>query len=121
MDKTTAKQIITDNHNAANGSFIYLLHEKSRFSPERFWDYYDSVAALVTTDDKTPELTKLITDNYQRILKYLVFHLDPDDDYVIKDFPKNYMPYIERLEYVLMAYHTIDTRLISEDIFELKR
>lgn len=121
MDKTTAKQMIIDNHNAANDSFICLLHEKSRFSPERFWEYYDSVSALVTADDKTPGLTKMITDNYQSFLKYIVFHFDPGDDYVINDFPENYLPYIERLEYALMAYHTGNAALISEDMFELKR
>ena len=122
MDKNKAKQIILNNHNADKNSFMYFLHEKNYFSDKLFWEYYDSIVALVMTDkDKTPELTKQITGNYQRILKYFVFHFDPDDSYVLKDFPIKYVEYMERLEYALMAYYSGNIKLISEEIFELQR
>lgn len=122
MDINTAKQIIINNHNADNNSLMYFLHEKNYFSKELFWEYFDSIVALVSDEStKTPEFAKYITDNYQRILKYFVFHFDPDDNFIIEGFPKNYLPYIERLEYALMAYYTGNKRLVSEDIFELQR
>lgn len=122
MDKNKAKQIILNNHNADKNSFMYFLHEKKCFFYKLFWEYYDSIVALVMADkDKTPELTKQITDNYQRILKYFVFHFDPNDSYVLKDFPPNYVEYMERLEYALMAYYSGNIKLISDEIFELQR
>lgn len=122
MDKEKAKQTILKNHNVEKNSFIYYIHEKDCFSNKAFWEYYDSIAALVTADDeKTLELTRLITDNDQVILKYIIYHFNPRDAYHMKSFPKNYLDYIERLDYVLMAYHTGNSELISDDRFELQR
>ena len=123
MDKEKAKQILLDNRNAENSSFIYYIHERDCFDRKAFWEYYDSIAALVTAE-KTPELTRLITDTYQGILKYFIWHFSPKDSYRMKDFPSNYSEYIERLDYVLTAYHLGKADMVSEDrekSFELQR
>ena len=122
VDIEKAKQIIFNNSQAGENSFVFDLHERQVFTEKLFWEYYDSIAALVTADDeKTLELTRLITDNYQVILKYIIYHFNPRDAYHMKSFPKNYLDYIERLDYVLMAYHTGNSELISDDRFELQR
>ncbi len=122
MDINRAKQIIMDNTKVEGSSFIYYLHEKSVFDVEGFWDLYDSIVALVEcNEEKTPEMTKNLTDTYQRILKYFLFHFDPADLYSIENFPKVYIGYIERMEYALMAYYTGNMRLVEEDMFELQR
>lgn len=122
MDVNQAKQIIQDNYKFEGNSFIYYLHEKSAFDKGGFWAFYDSLVALVECEEvKTPELTRQITEIYQRILKYFMFHFDPSDLYTIEGFPKVYIGYIERIEYALMAYYSGNMRLVIEDDFELKR
>lgn len=122
MDINQAIQIIHDNYKCEGNSFIYYLHEKNTFDAEGFWAFYDSVVALVEREElKTSELTREITSVYQLILKYFMFHFDPADGYVIEGFPKEYIGYIERIEYALMAYYSGNMRLVIEDDFELKR
>jgi hypothetical protein len=55
------------------------------------------------------------------MLKYSMFHFDPADGYVIEGFPKEYIGYIERMEYALMAYYSGNMKLVQEDMFELQR
>ena len=50
MSIETAKKIISDNYYAKNHSFVYYLHEECNFSVEKFWEYYESVAALAGLD-----------------------------------------------------------------------
>lgn len=122
MDTQKAKQILLDNLNAENESFIYYIHERDRFSKKAFWEYYDSIAALITAEsEKTPELTRLITDTYQTILKYFIYHFNPNDSYRMKDFPKNYIGYIQRIDHVIIAYYTGAPENISEEIFDMPR
>jgi len=122
MDVLKAKQIIFNNSQISENSFIYNLHEKCLFSEELFGEYYDSIATLVRNrDTKSLEVENQITDVYLKVLKYLVFHFDPDDNYIMSGIPKEYIGVIERLEYALLAYRNSSEKLLSEDIFEMKR
>ncbi len=62
-----------------------------------------------------------ITQSYQRLLKYIIFHFDPNDNYVLENFPENYIDYLERMEYALMAYFNGNVKLIEDEIFELQK
>ena len=122
MNVEKAKQVIFNNCQIAENSFIFNLHEKSLFSEELFWEYYDSIALLVVFGEtESSEILMQITDVYLKVLKYLVFHFDPSDDYAISELPQDYIGIIERLEYSLMAYRSSSEKLLSEDIFEMKR
>lgn len=122
MDVLRAKQIILDNSQISEGTFIYDLHEKNCYSEGLFWEYYDSIATLVRNGDTgSSEVESHITDVYLKVLKYLVFHFDPADNYTISGLPKEYIGLIERLEYALAAYRNGSEKLLSEDIFEMKR
>ena len=122
MNIDQAKQIILENSKAEGNSLVFYLHERGVLDTEGFWDFYDSIVTLVEcTEEKTPEMTRLITETYQRMLKYFMFHFDPGDEYKIENFPKDYIGYLERIEYALMAYYSGNMRLVDEDIFELKR
>ena len=116
-----AKRIIWANENCCDESFIFFLHEKDSFSKEGFWKFYKSIVALVEcNDEKTLELTEQINDIYQTFLKYIAFHFDPHNLSSIKDLPDNYVDYLERLDYALMAYYRGNPRLVEkDDIFEL--
>ena len=122
MDVVKAKQVIFNNSHIVENSFIFYLHERSLFSEELFWEYYDSIALLVVSGEtESSEILMQITDVYLKVLKYLVFHFDSSDDYAISELPQDYIGIIERLEYSLMAYRSSSEKLLSEDIFEMKR
>lgn len=122
MKAEIAKQIMLDNYKIENNSFMFLLHEKNYFSEEAFWKFYESITALALCgEEQSMEITEQITQNYQRLLKYIVFHFDPNDDFVLENFPKNYIDYLERIEYALMAYFRGNVKLIDNDIFELQK
>lgn len=117
-----AKRIIHSNYIGENNSFMFFLHEKDFFSVEAFWEFYDSITALaLCNEEKSIEITEQITQIYQRLLKYIIFHFDPNDDYVLENFPKNYIDYLERIEYAIMAYFRGNAKLIDNDIFELQK
>ena len=63
MDVLKAKQIILNNSQISENTFIYNLHEKCCFSEELFWEYYDSIVTLVRNrDTKSSEEENQITD-----------------------------------------------------------
>ena len=122
MKTEIAKQIMLDNYKIENNSFMFFLHEKNYFSEEAFWEFYESITALaLCNEEKSIEITEQITQNYQRLLKYIVFHFDPNDDFTLENFPENYVDYLERIEYALMAYFRGNVKLIDNDIFELQK
>jgi len=116
-----AIQTLVDNYKGDNNSFMFYLHEKNYFSVEKFWEFYESITALILNNDNSSEITTQITHSYQRLLKYIIFHFDPKDDYVLENFPENYIDYLERIEYALMAYSSGNVKLIDDEIFQLKK
>lgn len=122
MEAKTAIQIILNNYKGENNSFIYFLHEKNYYSKEAFWELYESIAALTLCGvEKSIEMIEQITQIYQRLLKYIVFHFDPNDLFTLENFPSNYIDYLERIEYALMAYSKGNVKLIDNYIFELQK
>ena len=121
MNTEEAKNIIQNNFDCKENSFVYFLHEKNCFSIEQFWYFYDSIATLRNVEEKTTDLTKQITHCYEYMLKCFVFHLDPNDRYEMQDFPNNYNDYLDRLDYILTAYHNSITDLLDDSVFELQR
>ena len=122
MDLDEAKLIIKNNFECKEGSFIYFLHEKHDFSTQQFLEYYDSVACLVQcTKERNHKEAMQITNCYERILEFIIYHFDPNDLYEISNFPNNYHEYLERLEYVIMAYRTGNIKVLDDSIFELQR
>ena len=122
MKVEIAKQIILNNYRGENNSFMFFLHEKNFFSEEAFWEFYESITAMVLCgEEKSIEITEQITQNYQRLLKYIIFHFDTNDDFVLENFPRSYIDYLERIEYALMAYFSGNAKLIDNDIFELQK
>jgi len=112
-----AKQILLDNYKTKNNSFMFYLHEWNYFSEEKFWEFYESVTALVINNVNLSEITAQISNSYQSLLKYIIFHFDPNDDYVLDNFPENYIDYLERIEYAIMAYFSGNAKLIDDDTF----
>ena len=121
MTIANARKIISDNYNCNENSFVWFLHERSYFSTEKFWEYYESIAAFVGVTEKSPEITRQITEIYQKMLKEIISHFSPIDLAVLDNFPENYIDYIERIDFALLAYYTDNIDLLDDEKFELKK
>ncbi|MBO5342453.1 MAG: hypothetical protein J6A73_07215 [Lachnospiraceae bacterium] len=122
MKVEIAKRIILDNYKIENNSFMFFLHEKNYFFEKAFWEFYESITVLTLCgEERSMEIAEQITQNYQRLLKYIVFPFDPNDDLTLETFPGNYVDYLERIEYAIMAYFRGNVKLIDNGIFELQK
>lgn len=120
MKMENALKVISDNYYCNENSFVYFLHEECYFSIEKFWEFYESIVALIG-EEKDTEITRRITQSYQRVLKEIIFHFDPMDVAVMDNFPDNYNAYIERIDFALLAYYTDNIDLIDNEGFELQK
>lgn len=103
VDIEKAKQIIFNNSQAGENSFVFDLHERQVFTEKLFWEYYDSIETLVSAGDTgSAEVAAKITDILLTVLKHIIWHFDPNDNYVIADLPREYPDYLDRLEYALI-------------------
>lgn len=116
-----AKEIIEKNYSCSEGSFVAALNDKDLFSPELFWEYYNSITILVAEDIFSEEITAQIGISYQSILKLFIYHFSEQDSCHFENFPEDYNGYIERLDYAVESYYTRRQMALSEDKFELQR
>lgn len=121
MDIETAKQILSDNFNAKENSFTYIMYERSRFPKEEFWQVYDSIECLVNNKVFSRELAEQVSYCYERFLIELICHFDGGQSYGLKDLPENFIDYIERLEYVKLAFYRGYDELLDDSSFALER
>lgn len=122
MTVREAAEITDRNYNCLEKSLIYSLHEKSKFSEKRFWEFYGSVMRLAEDakeNGRSAETAMKITWVYQHILKEFIYHFDRKDLSVLKKFPKNYNDYIERLDYAMDAYFR--GTFINDELFGLRK
>ena len=104
MTSDEALKIVNDNYAAANDSFLFYLHERDRFSADKFEALCQSVEALAACSDDAV-LTRKITHCYQNILKEIIYHFNPNDSSVIADMPENYAEYLENFDCALARYY----------------
>ena len=94
-------EVLKDNNNAENNSFIYYLHEEMKFDTGAFMQYYDSLMIIAENADKhkiTDTISVMVFVNYKFIMQALICNFNSDDLYVITNLPKRYHEYIERLD-----------------------
>ena len=111
-------QIIKDNENAQNNSFLFFLHEKSLFSKTAFRELYDAIDCIRQEGIRDESIIIVISRVYQEILKEVVYHFDPQDLCSLEGFPNDYHGYIERLDYVIQELYEGRTETIDDSIFE---
>lgn len=103
-----SEKILENNYNSIEGSFVYYLHEESKFDKVSFWEYYNCLRelALQSIDkDIDRDVSTKINFTYRYILESILYHFAPDDLYRIKRFPgKKYNLYLERLRFAVDSY-----------------
>ena len=119
MNIREARVVLYKNASCSKKSLIYELHERSRFSKKRFWEFYDCVITLAKDardNGRDIETAEKITRVYQWILKEMIWHFDKKDRSVLKRFPKRYSEYIECLDNAVDAYFR--GVFVNEPLFE---
>ncbi len=101
-----AKQVLEDNFEEKNNSFLYYLHEKSSFSKDDFKQLYESIRAAAEDNVNINRTAQKITHIYGQILKCFLYHFDKNDKYKIANLPENYNKVIEYLEKSVEYYFT---------------
>ena len=96
--KKSAKQILEDNFESKNDSFLFYLREKSLFNKEAFRQLYDSIRKVADDDVAISRTAQQILIVYGQILQYFLYHFDKDDSYKIVNMPENYNKMIEYLD-----------------------
>ncbi|MBR3676922.1 MAG: hypothetical protein IKN71_07300 [Alphaproteobacteria bacterium] len=96
--KKSAKQILEDNFESKNDSFLFYLREKSLFNKEAFRQLYDSIRKVADDDVAISRTAQQIVIVYGQILQYFLYHFDKDDSYKIVNMPENYNKMIEYLD-----------------------
>lgn len=97
--------IINDNVNAVNNSFLYYLHEENKFDEEKLITLCNCIHEL--NGITVIELRQLYFIQNQ-ILRHIAYHFDPNDMSIISNLPKNYWDLIERLDYAICKLTTIN-------------
>lgn len=121
MNLHQAKRIIEDNYITNDNSLCYLLYDESDFSITAFWEFYDAIAFLTRNSIKDELLSTQIAKGYQHFLRELIYHFSPFDLAKIRNLPKNYNDYIERLEWAVRAYFEGKPEWLDDNGFFLQR
>lgn len=100
-----ALRIIDDNKNAANGSFLFFLHERSLFSDEAFKNLCGAIDCLEKETDRGVQLIVDVSKLYQFTLYSLMCHFDPDDSYCIEKLPADYADRVEELRAAVESFY----------------
>lgn len=100
-----AKEILNDNVEAKNESFLYYLLHKSFFDKEAFRALVDSIRILSDEEVGISRTAQQINYIYGKILRCFLYHFDLQDEYKIKNMPKHYSKLLEILDKSVGYYY----------------
>lgn len=94
----SARDILTDNAEIKNSSFLYYLRNQSDFNINAFKELYSAIRLLADDEVEISRTAQQINYIYGEILKCILYHFDPDDEFRINNLPGNYSKLIEYLD-----------------------
>ncbi|MBR1601070.1 MAG: hypothetical protein IJ677_05770 [Alphaproteobacteria bacterium] len=94
----SAKDILIDNVEMKNGSFLHYLHNKSEFNNNAFKKLYAAIRVLADEEVDISRTAQNINYVYGQILKCLLFHFDKNDEFKISNLPENYSKLVSYLD-----------------------
>jgi hypothetical protein len=103
MTLKEALAILAANDEAADGTFLYWLHERQRFDIPSFWTLDAAMTVIAAAPPKARGRTtgRRAFFVYQYILKSVIFHMSPYDLCRIRGLPgRTLHAYLDRLEWV---------------------
>lgn len=96
--------VLNDNFEAANNSFLYYLHEENFFHETAFSELCSSLSALCHTHPHDKVVSAQICLIYGQVLRHIIYHFDPGDLSQISNLPCNYNEELETLERIITKY-----------------
>lgn len=99
-----ALQIIHDNRQAENKSFLFYLHEENRFEAKALATLCAAITALSRTHQDDRAVAAGITFIYGQTLQHILYHFDPNDASRIRNLPPDYYEKLQRLEKAVTDY-----------------
>ena len=91
-------EIIQNNIEGKENSFIYFLHEEGVFDEKLFHVYFENVNLLDIEKDSREVIKKVIEVN-EYIYRNIIYHFDIKDSHVLKNLPQNLNEYIEIIDF----------------------
>ncbi|MEK4509683.1 Imm41 family immunity protein [Paenibacillus sp. FSL K6-2524] len=116
-----AVEILKNNYEGKEGSFIYHLHEKDMFNQDAFWDYFNCIVDITqetaNRNDLDRNLALMLSKTYAFIMSSFLWHFHPKDSYKAKGIPdSNLHLYIERIEFVYLGYFS--GKVFKEELYD---
>lgn len=73
-----AVEILKNNYEGKEGSFIYHLHEKDMFNQDAFWDYFNCIVDITqetaNRNDLDRNLALMLSKTYAFIMSSFLWH-----------------------------------------------
>lgn len=98
MNGMSKSNIIYDNKNAVNHSFLYFLHDEDRFDEKAFYELYAYVSKL---DSITLAELRDLYFIQDQVIRHIVYHFDQNDMSKISNLPTEYWKYIDLLAHAI--------------------
>lgn len=113
-------QVLMNNYNGTDNTFIHKLNEESIFEFPLFWEYYNSVRVVIKETLDKPldrEISRAISYTHAKILEHIIWEYSDNNLGQIKNFPfvKLHL-IIERLSFLVDGY--FQGYLIDESNFD---
>ncbi|WP_042163509.1 Imm41 family immunity protein [Paenibacillus gorillae] len=113
-------QILMNNYNCIDNSFVHKLSEELVFDFQLFWDYYNSVRVITKETFDKPlnrEISRAISFTHAKILENIIWEYSDNNVGQTENFPFNKLHLIiERLSFLVDGY--FQGYLIEESNFD---
>jgi len=116
-------QVLMNNYNCLESTFIHKLCEESVFDFPLFWDYYNSVRVVIKDTLDKPldrEISRAISYTHAKILEHIIWGYSDNNLDQIINFPFDKLHLImERLSFIVDGYfqgYLIDESEFGEEL-----
>lgn len=99
-----AHQVLDDNFEVKNNSFLYFLRDKSLFKRDALRELCESIRNLAEEEVLISQNAQKINFVYAEVLKCMLYHFDPNDRFRIDNLPENYNKQLAQLEKFVYFY-----------------
>jgi hypothetical protein len=101
MTLEDAKRKLFENQKSEGDSFLDFLHGRKIFNPDEFWELYNSLAMIQSSDlVYDSEIRQAVFSIYSCTLNAIIWHNDPRDTPKIRNLPTEISQYASALNWV---------------------
>lgn len=93
-----AQDILKNNFEAREGSFLFYLQRKQLFHKDAFKQLYDAIRQAADENIEVSVAAQQINFIYGQVLKCFMYHFDKNDQFKITNVPEDYNRILKYLE-----------------------